>query len=45
MDGYELLTEVKGKYPEIIRIVLSGYAEEKIIYQLLKLIYNIYISI
>lgn len=34
MDGYELLTEVKGKYPEIIRIVLSGYAEEKIIYQL-----------
>jgi HD-like signal output (HDOD) protein len=36
MDGYELLTEVKRRYPDVIRIVLSGYADEKMIYQLFK---------
>ncbi len=29
LDGYELLSIVKEKYPKIIRIILSGYAEEK----------------
>jgi len=28
MDGAELLNTVKNKYPEIIRIVLSGYQDE-----------------
>ncbi|MDF2486777.1 MAG: signal transduction protein [Herbinix sp.] len=29
LDGYKLLSIVKEKYPKIIRIILSGYAEEK----------------
>lgn len=29
LDGYQLLSIVKEKYPKIIRIILSGYAEEK----------------
>lgn len=29
MDGYKLLSIVKEKYPKIIRIILSGYADEK----------------
>ncbi len=29
LDGYELLSVIKEKYPKIIRIILSGYAEEK----------------
>lgn len=29
IDGYKLLNIVKERYPKIIRIVLSGYAEEK----------------
>lgn len=29
MDGYQLLNTVKEKYPRIIRIILSGYADEK----------------
>ncbi|MHB8131806.1 MAG: response regulator, partial [Mobilitalea sp.] len=29
LDGYNLLTIVKEKYPKIIRVILSGYAEEK----------------
>ncbi|MBS1796457.1 MAG: HDOD domain-containing protein [Acidobacteria bacterium] len=28
MDGAELLTEVRDRYPEIIRIILSGYSEK-----------------
>ncbi len=28
MDGAQLLSEVKNKYPQIIRITLSGYANE-----------------
>ncbi len=34
MDGLELLTEVKNRYPEVIRIVLSGYATERMLFQL-----------
>lgn len=29
LDGYKLLSIVKEKYPKIIRIILSGYADEK----------------
>jgi HD-like signal output (HDOD) protein len=33
MDGYELLKKVKNLYPSAIRIILSGYSEEDIIYK------------
>jgi len=29
MDGASLLAEVRDKYPEVIRIILSGYSEEE----------------
>ena len=29
MDGTELLTTVRDRWPETVRIVLSGYAEEE----------------
>ncbi|GBF11144.1 response regulator [Tepidibacillus sp. HK-1] len=31
MNGYELLKEVYKKYPKLIRIILSGFAEKEII--------------
>ncbi len=31
MDGATLLNEVMGRYPEIIRIVLSGYSEQELV--------------
>ncbi len=31
MDGYELLSRVKGLYPNTVRIILSGYADEKLV--------------
>jgi HD-like signal output (HDOD) protein/CheY-like chemotaxis protein len=31
MDGAQLLTEVKNKYPHIIRIILSGYSEKEMV--------------
>ena len=31
MNGYELLKEVKEKYPMIIRVILSGYADSSLI--------------
>jgi len=33
MDGYELLSKIKEKYPKVIRSILSGYAEEKTIFK------------
>lgn len=33
MDGYTLLNTVKKKYPNIVRISLSGYAEENAMYK------------
>lgn len=36
IDGYEFLSKVKERYPKIIRIILSGYSEEKIVFQALK---------
>ncbi len=35
LDGYKLLTIVKEKYPKTIRIILSGYAEEKLMFRAL----------
>lgn len=31
MDGAQLLTEVRSKYPQIIRIILSGYSEKEMV--------------
>ncbi|SFI32480.1 Response regulator receiver domain-containing protein [Tindallia magadiensis] len=31
MNGYDLLSTVKTKYPHIVRIMLSGYSEEKVV--------------
>ena len=31
MDGAELLSEVRKRYPEMIRIVLSGHSEKELI--------------
>jgi response regulator RpfG family c-di-GMP phosphodiesterase len=33
MDGYKLLSTVKEKYPKVIRVLLSGYADEKPIFR------------
>ena len=33
MDGYELLKKIKNLYPSVIRIILSGYSDEDIIYK------------
>lgn len=35
MDGYKFLSEVKEKYPNVIRIILSGYSDEEIIFKAL----------
>lgn len=35
LDGYKLLSIVKEKYPKIIRIIISGYAEEKFMFKAL----------
>jgi len=35
MNGNELLSTVKEKYPKIIRIILSGYADEKSMFKAL----------
>jgi HD-like signal output (HDOD) protein len=35
MDGYELLRNVRTAHPNITRIVLSGYAEEKLIFKVI----------
>jgi HD-like signal output (HDOD) protein len=36
IDGYDLLSEVKRVYPEVIRLVISGYADEMTIYRLFR---------
>lgn len=37
MDGYELLKRVKLSYPDVIRLILSGFTDEKTVF---KSIYN-----
>lgn len=39
MDGYQLLSIIKDKYPKIIRTILSGYSDESIIFK--ALLYNV----
>lgn len=36
LDGYSLLKEVKKKHQETIRLILSGYADEKLIFSALQ---------
>ncbi|MBZ9622515.1 HDOD domain-containing protein [Clostridium sp. FP2] len=36
MDGYELLSKVMLLYPSTIRVILSGYAEENLIFRAIK---------
>lgn len=36
MDGYQLLRIVREKYPKILRVILSGYADEKIVFKALQ---------
>jgi len=35
MDGYEFLKRVKEKYPQVIRLILSGFIEESYVYKAL----------
>ncbi|MBN2808608.1 MAG: HDOD domain-containing protein, partial [Deltaproteobacteria bacterium] len=35
MDGYTFLKEVKEKYPQVIRLILSGFVEERYVYKAL----------
>ncbi|MGF7142429.1 CheY-like chemotaxis protein [Anaerotaenia torta] len=35
LDGYQLLSIIKEKYPKIIRVILSGYTDEKPMYRAL----------
>lgn len=36
MDGYQLLCEVKKKYPSVLRVILSGYSDEKTVFKSLQ---------
>ena len=36
MDGYQFLSKVKEQYPKTLRIVLSGFADEKVIFKALQ---------
>lgn len=36
MDGYQLLSKVKETYPQVLRVILSGYSDEKVIFNALQ---------
>ena len=36
MTGYELLSQVKRKFPDIVRIILSGFSDERIVFDALQ---------
>ncbi|NSW92451.1 MAG: HDOD domain-containing protein [Firmicutes bacterium] len=36
MDGYQLLKKVKEKHPLVFRLILSGYADENIVFKALR---------
>lgn len=36
MDGYQLLKAVKEKYPSVLRLILSGYTDEEIVFRALR---------
>ncbi|MCD6532797.1 MAG: response regulator, partial [Deltaproteobacteria bacterium] len=35
MDGYTFLKEIREKYPQVIRLILSGFVEESYVYKAL----------
>jgi len=35
MDGYEFLSQVKKKYPQVVRLILSGFTQEETVYKAL----------
>ncbi|MCD6533211.1 MAG: HDOD domain-containing protein [Deltaproteobacteria bacterium] len=35
MDGYTFLKEIREKYPQVIRLILSGFVEESFVYKAL----------
>jgi HD-like signal output (HDOD) protein/CheY-like chemotaxis protein len=36
VDGYQLLSQVREKYPNVLRVILSGYADEKLVFKALQ---------
>jgi len=36
MDGYQLLSKIKEKHPLVLRLILSGYVEEKVVFKALQ---------
>lgn len=36
MDGYQLLCEMKARYPKTLRIILSGYSDERVVLKALQ---------
>ena len=36
MSGYELLSQVKRRFPNIVRIILSGFSDERIVFDALQ---------
>lgn len=40
MDGAELLTTIKDRYPQIIRIMLTGQAEEESVYRTVNVVHQ-----
>ncbi len=36
MDGFELLSIIKDKYPKVLRVALSGFTESRTIYKLIE---------
>lgn len=43
MDGYELLKRVKLLYPEVTRLILSGFTDEKLYLNLSIIIWQSYL--
>jgi HD-like signal output (HDOD) protein len=36
MTGYELLSQVKKRFPDVVRIILSGFSDERIVFDALQ---------
>ena len=36
MTGYELLSQVKKRFPSMVRIILSGFSDERIVFDALQ---------
>ena len=35
MDGYQFLSQVKKEYPQVVRLILSGFTQEETVYKAL----------